>query len=286
MGAKFLPPKDYGVKKNKPRYVYEIYYYDTEDCTGDPIFRKFSSRKAQEEWYEKHKDDPDKFDMYAYPDASIYENLNENKNYNTLLQKGYDALDNANISKYNVDKDTFEFSDEKDATQGYKQLKGVFGKDKVTRVDTFRIKVELDENLKEVYNTEDRIKELKKIKKTRALTDDEAEELAYCENEVDSRNAETRHLNGESIKESTIPVKDLLIKTDNKYGITLDHAIDDLKRDKGYNDSLLGDNYAINLLMRRFGLEFRDVIRVLNYKFDGKVLDEGCGRKKIGKRAK
>lgn len=162
MGAKFLPPKDYGVKKKRPRYVYEVYYYDTEDCTGDPIFRKFSSRKAQEEWYEKHKDDPDKFDMYAYPDASIYENL----------------------------------------------------------------------------------------------------------------------------KESTIPVKDLLIKTDNKYGITLDHAIDDLKRDKGYNDSLLGDNYAISLLMRRFGLEFRDVIRVLNYKFDGKMLDEGCGRKKTSKRAK
>lgn len=214
MGAKLLPPKDYGIKKKKPRYVYEIYYFDTEDCTGDPIFRKFSSRKAQEEWYEKHKDDPDKFDMYAYPDASIYEGL------------------------------------------------------------------------KETYNTEDRIKELKKIKKTRALTDDEAEELAYCENEVDSRNAETRQLNGESIKESTIPVKDLLIKTENKYGITLDHAIDDLKRRKGYNDPLLGDNYAIDLLMRRFGLEHRDVIRALNYKFDGKVLDEGCGRKKIGKRAK
>lgn len=162
MGAKFLPPKDYGVKKNKPRYVYEVYYYDTEDCTGDPIFRKFSSRKAQEEWYEKHKDDPDKFDMYIYPYGSIYENL----------------------------------------------------------------------------------------------------------------------------KESTIPVKDLLMKTDNKYGITLDHAIDDIKRDKGYNDSLLGDNYAISLLMKRFGLEHRDVIRVLNYKFDGKVLDEGCGRKKTSKRAK
>lgn len=90
----------------------------------------------------------------------------------------------------------------------------------------------------------------------------------------------------ENLKESSIPVKDLLIKTDNKYGITLDHAIDDIKRSKGYNDSLLGDNYTIDLLMRRFGLEHRDVIRALNYKFDGKVLDEGCGRKKIGKRAK
>lgn len=78
----------------------------------------------------------------------------------------------------------------------------------------------------------------------------------------------------ENLKESTIPVKDLLVKVDNKYGITLDHAIDDIKRSKGYNDSLLGDNYTIDLLMRRFGLEHRDVIRALNYKFDGKVLDE------------
>ena len=90
----------------------------------------------------------------------------------------------------------------------------------------------------------------------------------------------------ENLKESTIPVKDLLIKTDNKYGITLDHAIDDIKRERGYNDPLFGDNEVIDLLMRRYGLEKRDVIRVLNYKFDGKMLDEGCGRKKTSKRAK
>ena len=130
MGAKFLPPKDYGMKKKKPRYVYEVYYYDTPDCNGDPIYRKFSSRKAQEEWYEKHKDDPDKFDMYAYGEASIYEGLNE------------------------------------------------------------------------VYDTNERVKELKAIQKTRALTDEEAEELAYCENEVDSRDAECRYLNGESLGEA------------------------------------------------------------------------------------
>lgn len=90
----------------------------------------------------------------------------------------------------------------------------------------------------------------------------------------------------ENLKESTIPVKDLLIKTDNKYGITLDHAIDDIKRERGYNAPLLGDNRVINQLMRRYDLEFRDVIRVLNYKFDGLMLDEGCGRKKTSKRAK
>ena len=80
------------------------------------------------------------------------------------------------------------------------------------------------------------------------------------------------------VKDSSIPIEDLLVMTDNKYGITLDHAIDDLKRDKGYNDSLLGDNYAIGLLMRRFGLEHRDVIRVLNYKFDGRYLKDSIVR--------
>ena len=78
----------------------------------------------------------------------------------------------------------------------------------------------------------------------------------------------------ENLKESSIPVKDLLAMTDNKYDITLDHAIDDIKRSKGYNDSLLGDNYSIQLLMKRYGLEKRDIIRALNYKFDGKELEE------------
>ena len=276
MGAKFLPPKDYGVKKRKPRYVYEVYYYDTEDCTGDPIFRKFSSRKAQEEWYEKHKDDPDKFDMYAYPDASIYENLKETCSQDYLKYKkqlqNAKSMDELRKVWQTIKKDL----DDDMSFDEDKKLSDLFSERKK----------ELNENLKEVYNTEDRIKELKKIKKTRALTDDEAEELAYCENEVDSRNAETRQLNGENLKESTIPVKDLLVKTDNKYDITLDHAIDDIKRERGYNDPLFGDNEVIDLLMKRYGLEKRDVIRVLNYKFDGKVLDEGCGRKKIGKRAK
>ena len=151
MGAKFLPPKDYGMKKKKPRYVYEIYYYDTEDCSGDAIYRKFSSRKAQEEWYEKHKDDPDKFDMYAYPDASIYEGLDE------------------------------------------------------------------------AYNTEDRIKELKEIRKTRALTDDELEELAYCENEVSSREAEKNHLNGESLDKKLTEAPDNL-------GFLTDEEIEEQER--------------------------------------------------------
>lgn len=76
------------------------------------------------------------------------------------------------------------------------------------------------------------------------------------------------------VKDSTTPIEDLLIKTDSKSGITLDHAIDDLKKKKGYNDSLLGDNLAINTLMKRFNLEKRDVIRVLNYKFDRRYLKD------------
>ena len=60
-----------------------------------------------------------------------------------------------------------------------------------------------------IFNTEDRIKELEAIKKERPLTDEELEELAYCKNEVDSRDAETRYLNGESLKED-IEEDDLL----------------------------------------------------------------------------
>lgn len=64
-------------------------------------------------------------------------------------------------------------------------------------------------------------------------------------------------------------VKKLLDLTDNKYGITLSNAIDDLK--KYPEDSLLGDNKAISQLMNRFGLSKEDVIKALNYKFDGLI---------------
>lgn len=145
MGAKLLPPRGYGAKPKRPRYVYEVYYFDTPDCKGDAIYRKFSSRKAQEQWYEAHKNDTDKFGMYAFDDATIYENLDE------------------------------------------------------------------------AYNTEDRIKELKEIKKTRALTDDELEELAYCENEVSSREAEKNYLNGESLSNKlTEAPDDMGFETDDE----------------------------------------------------------------------
>lgn len=67
-------------------------------------------------------------------------------------------------------------------------------------IDPAALQAPVDECVKtfdEDYNTEDRLAELKKIQKERKLTDDEAEELAYCENEVDSRKAEQRYLNGE-----------------------------------------------------------------------------------------
>jgi len=69
------------------------------------------------------------------------------------------------------------------------------------------ILLDKEENIGElnIFNTRDRIKELEAIKKERPLTDDELEELAYCKNEVDSRDAETNYLNGES-----------LLKEDNK----------------------------------------------------------------------
>ena len=66
-------------------------------------------------------------------------------------------------------------------------------------IDPTLLNAPTDESLRtfdEDYNTEARLAELKKIQKERKLTDDEAEELAYCENEVDSRHAEQNYLNG------------------------------------------------------------------------------------------
>ena len=66
-------------------------------------------------------------------------------------------------------------------------------------IDPAALPEHVDEGVRtfdEDYNTEDRLAELKKIQKERKLTDDEAEELAYCENEVDSRRAEQNYLNG------------------------------------------------------------------------------------------
>lgn len=42
-----------------------------------------------------------------------------------------------------------------------------------------------------------RLNELKQIRKQRNLTEDEFEEMAYLENEISSREAEERYLNGE-----------------------------------------------------------------------------------------
>ena len=84
-------------------------------------------------------------------------------------------------------------------------------------------------------------------------------------------------------KDSSTPIEKLLDLTDNKYGITLNHAIDDLK--KYPEESLLGNEQAIQTLMKRYNLEKRDVIRVLNYKFDGKYLEDSrdSGLKEIYK---
>lgn len=85
MGAKLLPPKNYG--KPKPRYVYEVYWYDNEECDGDPIFRKFSSNKSRETWYEQHKDDPDKFSMCAdLPSYNVNEELQINKSVKPIKE--------------------------------------------------------------------------------------------------------------------------------------------------------------------------------------------------------
>lgn len=230
MGAKLLPPKGYGVKPKRPRYVYEVYYFDTEDCRGDAIYRKFSSRKAQEDWYEKHKDDPDKFGMYAFDEATVYESLDEAKKYKTeLVFADLSSNKPEDIEPFLMDdKKTiqleygskFEWLDRKnttdmlfytevvpsdDASTVEKRVKRALQANKLKgKVYSSMAYVNGNKELVEAYNTEDRIKELKEIKKTRALTDDELEELAYCENEVSSREAEKNYLNGESLDENWV----------------------------------------------------------------------------------
>lgn len=79
LGAKLLP-KNFGQKK--PRYVYEVYWYTDEDCSDDPIFKKFPSNKARQLWYEQHKNDPDKFGMEADLDGyNVNESLKESIKY-------------------------------------------------------------------------------------------------------------------------------------------------------------------------------------------------------------
>lgn len=69
--------------------------------------------------------------------------------------------------------------------------------------------------------------------------------------------------------EDELEIQAMLDLPDKKYGITLRHAIEDLRSHP--KDSLLGNELAIRMLMSRFGLDKRSVIRCLNYMFDGKV---------------
>ena len=88
--GKLLLPKDFG--KKRPRYVYEVYWYDNEECDGDPIFKKFPSNKARQLWYKQHKNDPDKFSMYADLDGyNVNENLKESKSLKEGAGAGYEV---------------------------------------------------------------------------------------------------------------------------------------------------------------------------------------------------
>ena len=97
LGEKLLPPKE----KKKPRYVYEVYWFDTEDCQGDPIFKKFYTKKEQETWYNQHKDDEDKFGMYAEDGYNMYED-SKMKDYSS------EHVGNIVTKMYNSDFDTVE----------------------------------------------------------------------------------------------------------------------------------------------------------------------------------
>lgn len=99
---------------------------------------------------------------------------------------------------------------------------------------------------------------LRKIKQKRPLTDDEYEELAYCDNEVSSRDAETRYLNGESLKESD--EEDEVIEDDNIEEISLDDIdIDDIDVDNldniSVDDIVDEDEEALDILKDKLDIE-------------------------------
>lgn len=79
LGKLLLPPKS----KPKPRYEYEVYWYDNEDCDGDPIFKTFSSKKKAQEWYDAHRNDADKFNMDEPYGSRVDESLKEDFNSST-----------------------------------------------------------------------------------------------------------------------------------------------------------------------------------------------------------
>lgn len=100
-------------------------------------------------------------------------------------------------------------SEEKQAVKLYKEAISDCDDEDVIEVYEHILKEEEEhiEELKAIlphyYNTELRLKQLKRIQKRRQLTEEEYEEMMYCENEIDSREAETRYLNGrDSISDS------------------------------------------------------------------------------------
>lgn len=70
LGKKLLPPKE----ESK---VFDIYWFETEDCLGDAIHKEFKSEKEANKWHEEHHKDEDKFNMSDV--AIIEESLKEDK---------------------------------------------------------------------------------------------------------------------------------------------------------------------------------------------------------------
>lgn len=44
---------------------FEVLWYGTKECDGDPIYRDFRTRKQALDFYNKHKEDPDKFGFWV-----------------------------------------------------------------------------------------------------------------------------------------------------------------------------------------------------------------------------
>lgn len=101
-GKLLLPPKS----KPRPRYVYEVYWYDNEEWDGDPIFKKFPSNKARELWVKQHENDPDKFGMCD--DLPGY-NVNESVKHNIKRKPIAEDVSKANEIESAVREGVVEF---------------------------------------------------------------------------------------------------------------------------------------------------------------------------------
>lgn len=178
LGQKLMPKPE----KKAPRYCYEVYWYDNEECDGDPIFKKFWSKKSQQQWYEEHKDDSDKFGMYDLEGYNVNESLNAymsyvpSKDYKEKIVNGYvigkDAYGHYTVynneGHFEVDKNNC-YETEEEAIERAKSLKK-------------GIAIEVDESLKEENLPDVELEEPITISDTKFELEEPSEEVVLNAN--------------------------------------------------------------------------------------------------------